>query len=140
MRGLELGSLTPRLISSLLRPVWRLNSRGMTVTYSTMEFHGDGYGVPEREEIASEGKKVDATPCTPIFDTGESLAKDLYQRGTCSRKDILSALKLANLKSRINYRTIQVSGQAVPKKLATWVFGLHNRGGVVGVTNDTKRN
>ena len=75
----------------------------------------------------------------PIFDTVERLAKDLLPTGMISRKDVLSALKLASLKTRINYRTIDVSGQAAPKKLDTWVFGLYNRGGVVGTTKDTKR-
>ena len=37
-----------------------------------------------------------------MFDSGERLAKDLYLEGTHSRKDVLSALKLANLKTRIN--------------------------------------
>ena len=54
-------------------------------------FHDDGYDVPEWEEIASEGKKVDATPCAPIFDTGERFAKDLVQKGMRCRKDIMSA-------------------------------------------------
>ena len=94
---------------------------------------------PNGEEIASEGMKFDSVPCVPIFDTGERLAKDLLQKGMISRKDVLSALKLASLKTRINYRTIDVSGQSAPKKLDTWVFGLYNSGGVVGITNDTKR-
>ena len=102
------------------------------------QFYHDGFEVPEWEEIASEGMKVDSVPCVPIFDTGERLAKDLLQKGMISRKDVMSALKLASLKTRINYRTI-VSGQSAPKKLDTWVFGLYNRGGVVGITNDTKR-
>ena len=52
---------------------------------------------------------------------------------------ILNALKLTNLKTRINYRTIDVSGQAAPEKLDTCVFGPNNGGGIVGITNDTKR-
>ena len=103
------------------------------------EFHHDGFEVPEWEEIASEGKKVESVPCVPIFDTGERHAKDLFQKGMISRKDVLGALKLASLKTRINNRTVDVSGQSAPKKLDTWVFGLYNRGGVVGITNDTKR-
>ena len=63
--------------------------------------------------------KVDAVPCVPIFDTGERFAKDLLQKGMISRKDTMSALKLASLKTRINYRTIDVSGQAAPEKLDT---------------------
>ena len=54
--------------------------------------------VVERTNL-SEGKRVDATPCTPVFDSGERLAKDLYQRGLHSRKDVLNALRLANLKT-----------------------------------------
>ena len=102
-------------------------------------FHNDGFDVPEREEIAAAGKKIDAVPCTPIFDRGERLAKDLFQRGRHSRKDIMKALRLANLKTRFNARTIDVAGQPAPKRLDTWVFGLYNRGGIVGITNDTKR-
>ena len=103
------------------------------------QFYSDGFEVPEWEEIAPEGMKVDAVPCVPIFDTGERLAKDLLQKGMTSRKDVLNALKLASLKTRVNYRAIDVSGQAARKMLDTWVFGLYNRGGVVGITNDTKR-
>ena len=106
---------------------------------SEYEFHHDDFEVPEWEEIASEGKKVESVPCVPIFDTGERHAKDLFQKGMISRKDVLGALKLASLKTRINNRTVAVSGQSAPKKLDTWVFGLYNRGGVVGITNDTKR-
>ena len=101
--------------------------------------HDDGYDVPEWEEIASAGKKVDATPCAPIFDTGERLAKDLAQKGMRCRKDIMSALKLANLKTRVNYRTVEVSGQATLKKPDTWELGLCKRGVVVRITSDTKR-
>ena len=103
------------------------------------EFCYDGFEVPGWEEIASEGMKVESVPRVPIFDTGERHAKDLFQKGMISRKDVMSTLKLASLKTRINYRTIDVSGQSAPKKLDTWVFGLYNRGGVVGITNDTKR-
>ena len=99
------------------------------------EFCHDGFEVPEWEEIASEGMKVESVPCVPIFDTGERHAKDLLQKGMISKKDVMSALKLASLKTRINNRTVDVSGQSAPKKLDTWVFGLYNRGGVVGITN-----
>ena len=75
---------------------------------TTSSYH-DGFEVPEWEEIASEGMKVDSVPCVPIFDTGERLAKDLFQKGMTSRKDVLSALKLASLKTKINYRMFQVS-------------------------------
>ena len=103
------------------------------------EFCQDGFEIPEWEEIASEGMKVESAPCVPVFDTGERHAKDLFQKGMISRRDVLGALRLASLKTRINYRTVDVSGQSAPKKLDTWVFGLYNRGGVVGITNDTKR-
>ena len=91
------------------------------------------------KKIASEGMRVDSAPCVPIFDTGERFVKDLSQKGMLSRKDVRNALKLASLKTRINYRTIDVLCLAAPKKLDTWVFGLYNRGGVVGITNDMKR-
>ena len=103
------------------------------------DFCQDEFEVPEWEEIASEGMKVASVPCVPIFDTGERHAKDLFQKGMISRKDVMSALRLASLKTRINNRTVNVSGQSAPKKLDTWFFGLYDRGGVVGITNDTKR-
>ena len=93
---------------------------------------------PNGKRLLQE-KKVESVPCVPIFDTGERHAKDLFQKGMISRKDVLGALKLASLKTRINNRTVDVSGQSAPKNLDTWVFGLYNRGGVVGITNDTKR-
>ena len=79
-------------------------------------------------QIASEGMKVESVPCVPIFDTGERHAKDLFQKGMISRKDVMSALRLASLKTRINNRTVDVSGQSAPKKLDTWVFGLYKQG------------
>ena len=89
---------------------------------SDYAFHNDGFDVPVWEEIAAEGKKIDAVPCTPIFDTGERLAKDLFQRGRRTRKDIVCALRLASLKTRVNARTIDVAGQPAPKRLDTWGY------------------
>ena len=39
-------------------------------------FCHDGFEVPEWEEIASEGMKVESVPRVPIFDTGERGLKD----------------------------------------------------------------
>ena len=72
------------------------------------EFCHDGFEVPEWEEIASEGMKVESVL------RGERHAKDLLQKGMISRKDVMSALKLASLKTRINNRTVDVSGQSAP--------------------------
>ena len=68
--------------------------------------------------------KIDSKPCLPIFDIGERFAKDLLQKGMISRKDIRNGLKLAKLKVKINYRTIDLSDQIAPKKLNIWVFDL----------------
>ena len=58
------------------------------------QFYHDRFDIPECEEIASEGMKIDSISCLPIFDIRKRFIKDLLQKGMISKKDIRNRFKL----------------------------------------------